>query len=154
MKQKIDRTALMCATDLLERQDQSEARLRQKLTVRKYSKEEIDDAIEKLKKYNYLDDERACSNQFEVMYKSERYSMQQILYKLITMGFERQLVESFKPEDFSDHDEIVAIKFLRSKFKTLPEDKKMLQFLSTKGFDYSTVERAIEKFKNSFEENE
>ena len=146
---KTDRTALICAVDILARQDQSETRLRQKLALRKYSEDEINDAIEKLKKYNYLNDQRACSNQFELMYQSNRYSVKQICYKLYQLGFDRQLIDSCKPEDYEEHDEATAFHLLKSKFKTIPEDKKILQFLSTKGFSYSVISIAADKFKNS-----
>ena len=146
---KIDRTALVCAVDLLARQDQSENRLRQKLTLRKYPEDEINNAIEKLKKYNYLNDQRACSNQFELMYQSNRYSVKQICYKLYQLGFDQQLIDSCKPEDYEEHDEAAALHLLKSKFKSIPEDKKILQFLSTKGFSYSVVSAAADEFKNS-----
>ena len=141
----------MCAADLLARQDHSEIRLRQKLATREYSEEEIDDAVEKLKKYNYLDDKRACANQFDLMYRSNRYSVLQICAKLFKLGFDQQLIEECKPDDCSEHDELTALKLLNAKFKTLPEDRKIQQFLATKGFDYSAISSAANKFKNNFE---
>ena len=151
MAQKINRTALMCAADLLSRQEQSEARLRQKLAMRKYPQNEIDEAINKLKQNNYLDDKSTCENQFDILYQSKRYSAQQICFKLINYGFERQLVESFIPADIDEHDREVAVKMLRSKFKTLPDDRKMYQFLSTKGFNSSVASDSIDDFKSQFE---
>ncbi len=148
--QKAEKTALIYATDLLARQDYSETRLRQKLALRKYSESEIDEAVEKLKKYNYLNDETACAYQFELMYQSNKYSVQQICAKLFKFGFETQLIEKCKPKDYEEHDERVAILMLCSKFKTLPENKKLWQFLSTKGFDYSTISAAVDEFKNNF----
>ena len=151
---KTDRTALVCATDLLERQDHSEARLHQKLKIRKYSEEDINKAIDILKKYNYLNDERACSYQFDIMYQSNRYSMRQIYAKLLNLGFKEELIDKFKPEDYEDHEEIVAIHLLKSKFKKLTEIKKMQQFLYTKGFDYSVITSVVDKFKIDIENNE
>ena len=145
---KIDKPALVCAADILARQDHSEARLRQKLSVRKYPENEIEDTIEKLKKYNYLNDERACENQFDIMYSSNKYSVRHICFKLVQLGFDEQLVKSFKPEDYEEHDIIVAENLLKSKFKTVPEDKKLWNFLSAKGFDYSIISMTINKFKN------
>ena len=118
--------------------------------MKKYPEEEIDNAIEKLKKYNYLNDERACKNQFEIMYNSKKYSVKQICYKLIQLGFDENLIESCKPEDFSEHDEIVAVKFLQTKFKSfqnVTDEKKLWIFLNGKGFDYSAISFAINKFK-------
>ena len=141
-----DRTALVCATDLLARQDHSEARLRQKLKIRKYSEEEIDEAINFLKKYNYLNDERACSYQFDIMYQSKRYSMRQICAKLLSLGFEEDLIYKCKPEDYEEHEEVTAVHLLQTRFKSPAEVKKMQQFLYTKGFDYSTISSAVDAF--------
>ena len=141
----------MYATDLLARQDHSETRLRQKLAAREYPEDEIEDTISKLKKYSYLNDERACTNQFDLMYNSNKYSVRQICAKLFQLGFDQSLIEKCKPEDCSEHDELTALKLLKSKFKTLPEDRKIQQFLATKGFDYSSISSVADKFKDSFE---
>ena len=146
-----ERTALICATDLLARQDHSETRLRQKLTVRKYPQEEINEAIAKLKKYNYLNDERACSNQFDLMYQSERYSVRQICAKLLTLGFTEELIDKCKPENCDEHEELTAVRLLKMKFKKPTDTRKMQQFLYTRGFDYSIITSAVDKFKIDFE---
>ena len=151
-KNNQDRTALVCATDLLARQDHSEARLRQKLKTRKYSEQEINDAINTLKKYNYLNDERACSYQFDIMYQSNRYSMRQIYAKLIHLGFDEQIIDKCKPDDYEEHEELTAVHLLQAKFKTVPENIKMQQFLYTKGFNYSVISSAIDQFNIMKEE--
>ena len=153
-KNEADRTALVCATDLLERQDHSEARLRQKLKVRKYAEEDINKAIDILKKYNYLNDERACSYQFDIMYQSNKYSMRQIHNKLLTLGFKEELIDKIKPEDYEEHEEAAAAHLLKTKFKKPTEIIKMQQFLYTKGFDYSIITSAVDKFKIDIENNE
>ena len=145
---KNNRTALMYATDLLARQDHSETNLRRKLVNKEYPEDEINEAIEKLKKYKYLNDQRSCENQFDLLYRSNRYSIRQICFKLTKFGFDNELIENFKPEDCDEHDKFVAERLLKSKFKSIPEDKKMWNFLSAKGFEYSTISFAINKFKN------
>ena len=149
MRQKNNRTALMCATDFLARQDHSESRLRQKLKMRDYSPEDIEDAISKLKKYNYLNDQKACSAQFDLLYSSNKFSMRQIYVKLIKLGFDSQLIESLIPSDNDEHEKLTAVNLLHSKFKTAVEDKKMWQFLATKGFESSVVYSAVDEFKSS-----
>lgn len=146
-KSLIKKTALMYASDLLSRQDQSEFRLKQKLLMKNYPADEVEDTISKLKQHNYLNDERACNNQFELMFKSKRYSVRQIQFKLMQLGFDDSLIQSCTPDDFSTHDFEVAIKFLQSKFKTLTDDKKMWSYLNTKGFDHSTIFNSINNFK-------
>ena len=151
MARRIDKPALMYAADLLKRQDYSELRLRQKLTQRNYPAEEIDDVIEKLTKYKYLNDKKMCLNQFELFYKSNKYSIRQIRIKLIKLGFNRQFIDSLIPDDVDEHENAAALKLLNSRFKILPDNKKMYQFLSAKGFDSSTIFSVIDEFKNQFE---
>ena len=58
---KEKKSALMKATDLLANQEQSSTVLRRKLLARKYDAVEVDDALEKLERYNYFDDAEATT---------------------------------------------------------------------------------------------
>ena len=61
LKQK--KSALQKATELLARQEQSLTILRRKLIQRGYDVAEVDDALAKLTRYNYLDDAETCRRQ-------------------------------------------------------------------------------------------
>jgi len=130
------KSALMKATDLLSRQEQSSAVLRRKLLARKYDAPEVDEAIAKLKKYNYLDDAEACRRQFEILYAEEKLSIRQIIAKLIQRGFDKNFIAQLIPDDAEEHERLVAEKLLAKKFSS-PEkfDRvKAWQFLSARGF--------------------
>ena len=145
---KEKKSALMKATDLLANQEQSSTVLRRKLLARKYDAAEVDDALEKLKKYNYLDDAEACRRQFENFYADGRLSVRQIVAKLIQRGFDKNFIEQLIPADSDEHDLLAAEKLLAKKFPdALKFDKtKAWQFLSTRGFDVDVVTSAIENF--------
>lgn len=145
------KTALMKATDLLARQDQSEKVLKRKLSARKYSADEIDDAIDKLKRHNYLNDEESCARQFEYFYAEGKLSVKQIYAKLIQRGFDATLIDKQMPSNVDEHERAAALRSLRQKFKSLPEDKKMWQHLAYRGFDGDAIARAVDEFKNDFE---
>ena len=142
------KTALMKATDLLARQEQSERQLRQKLSARKYSDEEIDVAVETLKARRYLDDEATCGRQFERLYSSGKLSLKQIYVKLLHWGFDAGLIERQVPAVVDEHERAAALRVLTAKFKSVPEDKKMWQYLSTRGFDGDAITSAVDAFKN------
>ena len=55
-------TALQCAVGLLARREHSEQELRQKLELREYSDESIEEAISRLHEKNYLCDERFAAS--------------------------------------------------------------------------------------------
>ena len=151
------KTALMKATDLLAYQDQSSKNLKRKLIARKYEEPEVDDAIEKLKKYNYLDDEAACTRQFEVLYNEGKLNIRQIFVKLIRRGFDENFIRKLIPEDADEHDKKIAEISLAKKFKSVNFEEldakekskfksKLWQHLATRGFETETIQFAIEKF--------
>ena len=137
----------MKATDLLANQDQSSNVLRRKLLARKYDSAEVDDAIAKLKKYNYLDDDETCRRQFENFYTDEKLSVRQIAAKLVQRGFDKDFIEQLIPDDAEEHDQLVAEKLLSKKFPNATKfDKaKAWQFLSSRGFNGDVISSAIEK---------
>ncbi|MBR4153599.1 MAG: regulatory protein RecX [Selenomonadaceae bacterium] len=145
IKQK--KTALAKATELLANQEQSSAVLKRKLLARKYDANEVDAAIDKLKQYNYLDDEEICRQQFENFYAEGKLSLRQILVKLIQRGFDKDFIEQLIPDDCEEHDLSIAEKLLAKKFTQKNFDKaKAWQFLSSRGFDGEIISAAIERF--------
>lgn len=143
------KTALEKAAELLANQEQSSKVLRRKLLVRKYDAAEVDTALDKLKKYNYLDDEDACKRQFENFYAEGKLSVRQIMAKLIQHGFDKNFIEQLIPEDSDEHDLQTAEKLLAKKFKARDEKTfraKAWQFLSARGFDGEIISSAVENF--------
>ena len=146
IKQK--KSALQKATDLLAKQGQSSTHLRRKLLARKYDAAEVDEALAKLKKYNYLDDEETCRHQFESLYSEGKMSVRQIVMKLIQQGFDKNFIEQFIPDDSDEHERLAAEKLLAKKFTRGENfDKgKAWQFLKARGFDGEIISSAVENF--------
>ena len=146
-----NKTALMKATDLLAHQDQSEKILRQKLSMKKYAADEIDDAINKLKKYHYLNDEETCTRIFENLYAEERLSVKQICVKLIQRGYDSELVKNLIPSDTYEHEYKIALKIATKKFATKQFDdnlklkQKIYQHLTSKGFESEIISTVIKE---------
>ena len=145
----------MKATDLLALQEQSSKTLRRKLLARKYDIEEVDAAIDKLQKYNYLNDEESCARQFENLYSAGKLSVRQIFAKLIQRGFDSAIIEKLIPSDTYEHEFNAATISLQKKFRPqIFEDaksaykfkSKLWQYLAAKGFDSEIISAAIEKF--------
>lgn len=149
MTSKQNKTALQKATELLANQEQSSAILRRKLLARKYSPPEVDEAIAKLQKYNYLDDEDACRRQFENFYSEGKLSVRQIAVKLLQRGFNKNFIERLIPDDVEEHELKAAEKLLAKKFPRGEIDRaKAWQFLSARGFDGEIISSAVEKFSS------
>ena len=145
----------MKATDLLAMSEQSSKNLRKKLLAKKFDENEVDEAIEKLKKYNYLNDEEFCRRKFEILYSEGKLSVRQICVKLIQRGFDSELVEKLIPADTYEHELNAATNALEKKFtkQTFDDTKdaykfknKLWQHLASKGFDSEIISSAIENF--------
>ena len=143
---KEKKTALQKATDLLANQEQSSATLRRKLQARKYDAAEVDVALDKLKKQNFLDDAESCRRQFEIFYTEGKLSVRQIVVKLIQRGFDKNFIEQLIPEDCDEHERLAAEKLLAKKFSDKFDKAKAWQFLSARGFDGEIISSAIENF--------
>ena len=146
IKQK--KSALQKATDLLANQEQSSKILRQKLLARNYDAAQVDEAIAKLEKYNYLDDAEACRRQFENFYAENKLSVRQIVAKLIQRGFDKNFIEKLIPDDADEHEQLTAEKLLEKKFTRGKnfDRAKAWQFLSARGFDGEIISSVVENF--------
>ena len=143
---KPKKTALMAAVDLLARQEQSENKLREKLTRKGYEVEEIDQAITRLVEMRYLNDADACARQFAFLYEESRSSVRQICVKLMQRGFESSLVKSCIPADTFERETAAALRVLSLKFKPSADRQKMMANLYRKGFDSSAIRAAVDRF--------
>ena len=133
---------------MLAHQEQSSKILRQKLLARNYDAAQVDEAIAKLEKYNYLDDAEACRRQFENFYAEGKLSVRQIVAKLIQRGFEKNFIEQLIPDDADEHERLAAEKLLEKKFARGKnfDRSKAWQFLSARGFDGEIISSAVENF--------
>ena len=142
IKQK--KSALAKATDLLANQEQSAAILRQKLLARKYDAAQVEEALAKLKKYNYLNDEEACRRQFENLYSEGKLSVRQIVVKLIQRGFDKDSIEQLIPDDSDEHERLTAENLLAKKFRGKSFDRaKAWQFLAARGFSGEIISATL-----------
>lgn len=133
---------------MLAHQEQSSKILQQKLLARNYDAAQVDEAIAKLEKYNYLDDAEACRRQFENFYAEGKLSVRQIVAKLIQRGFEKNFIEQLIPDDADEHERLAAEKLLEKKFARRKnfDRGKAWQFLSARGFDGEIISSAVENF--------
>ena len=147
-KQKPKPTALEKAVALLAMQEQSSAKLREKLRQRDYASEEIDAAIARLEERHYLNDEESCARQYQKLYEETAMSVRQIEQKLLTRGFPSSLVRASAPnlEDRDERELNAALRSLRSRFRAAAPMAKMKQFLYRRGFSYGTCDSATSAF--------
>ena len=147
-KQKPKPTALEKAVALLAMQEQSSAKLREKLRQRDYASEEIDTAIARLEERHYLNDEESCARQYQKLYEESGMSVRQIEQKLLSRGFPSSLIRASAPKDDGKNERELnaAIRSLRSRFRAAAPRAKMKQFLYRRGFSYGICDSATAAF--------
>lgn len=133
------------AMHLLKSMDRTEKQLREKLKDGGYPPEVIDIALDYVKGYGYIDDQRYASNYIRTYSRSK--SRKRIMYDLEARGISKEIYEEYLEDN--PEDEMVQIqKWLQKKryeretadFKT---KQKMAASLARKGFSYDNIQRAL-----------
>ena len=135
---------------VLEKSVKSEKMLRDYLKEKKYPKECIDRAVEKLKEYGYINDEVFCENYISC---NPSKSRKKIKYDLLAKGIKEELVEEMLEEFFQeDNEEInctkLAEKFMKNRLFDIDSKKKLFNHLAGKGFEYNLIVKVWEKLKD------
>ena len=140
------------AMHLLEQQERTEKQLRDKLAQNGYPTQCIDQAIDYVKFYHYVDDYRYAT--VYIRYHQEKESRQKLTQKLMMRGISREIINQALEEEFVA-DECAQIKELLRKRRFDPDNadeatrRKTAQFLMRKGFksrDIFRVMRMEEEF--------
>lgn len=140
------------AMHILEQMDRTEHQLREKLAKGEYPQECIDSAVEYVKKYRYLDDERFASSY--VRYHQEKLSRQQLSVKLSQKGVSKDIIaEALEMEYEADDGE--KIRNLLSKRRFDPDNtdrqeiNKIYQYILRRGFKSSDILKEMRVFSEN-----
>ena len=107
----------------------------------------IEDAIDYVKKFNYINDERYAENYFN--YKSKSKSICQIKMELISKGIDSGIIENLLMDDRSDEEALYNL--LKKKIKN-PEEmdenkiRKVYAYLYRKGFNTELISSALRDY--------
>lgn len=139
------------AMNLLQKKDYTEKQLRNKLLEGLYPGEIVDEAIEYVKSYNYLNDERYARDY--ITYHMSTRSRTRIIQDLTGKGISKDdlmpIIEELYAED-NGEAELDQIKTLLVKKHYDPqtsdykEKQKIMAFLMRKGYNLSDIKRAME----------
>lgn len=149
-------TCSVYALNYLSKAIKSEFQLRQYLKKYNFSEKAINNSIEKLKSYGYLNDKYYA----ELLVKdlSEKKGKNYIKNQLASRGVKKEsyehILEDLPPED--DACKSVALKWLKN--RPLPKDQKekakLYRFLSARGFAFETIKRTLSKINTTLGEDD
>ena len=149
LKNKPEASAYSYGLRLLSFHGYSEAALIQKLQRAYYEAAEIQKAIEKLKNYGFINDQKLAMSYFQKYFSSGKTGFYLIRAKLQQKGFSPEIIA--KCLDNYDHDEAVqqAEKLVQVHFAALQlQDKpKLARYLAARGFSSDIIQCVLERLR-------
>lgn len=129
---------------ILEGSFKSEKDIVRKLKLSYYPEEAINEAIEKAKKFGYINDDRYAERYINT-YK-DKYSKLKLKYKLMEKGIDKEIIENLI--DSAEINEFTMIRKLLEKkhyFETKEKDKqqKLIASVMRQGFKYQDIKDVI-----------
>ncbi len=146
------------ACSALGRRRLTEAEVRQRLS-RLYPADEIEQTIEKLQGYRFLDDEALIEDYTRDRLRHSPRSAAMIETELVRRGIDSDHFQRIFQEKFPDYEELeIAGRALSQHFRSRPTSQKekssaqgcrekVLRFLHSRGFSYEVMLEAWERYR-------
>ena len=152
-KEIVEKRAKLYAMRLLQDQDRTEKEITDKIKRAGYEPEIAQAALDYVKGFGYVDDDRYAANYIERARGSK--SGRQIRKDLIKRGISSETVAAMFEEKTDEEDEYAAIVKLLKKRRFNPEAgedlqsaqkerDKQLRYLASKGFAYGSVRHVLD----------
>ncbi len=134
------------ALHLLEQMDRTESQLRRKLKENHYPDFLIDEAVEYVKSYHYIDDLRYAQSYIRL--HMDRKNRMQLRNALLTRGVPSDLIDQAFEDEYEDNEEELIEKLLKKSGydpeQTDPkEQNKIYQSLLRKGFSPAVIRHCM-----------
>ena len=146
--------AKLRAMDILTHRDKTEKELREKLSSDGYEPKEVDAALDYVRSYGYIDDERYARSY--VSYRAEKKGRLILKSELTGRGIDPDLADRILDEQLTQVDEDAVIiacieKKLRGSYPDcLParddekEYAKLLRYLAGRGYSFDAIRRVMD----------
>ena len=150
MSAVLPKRAKLRAMNLLQKKDYTEKQLRDKLLEGMYPAEIIDDAINYVKSFKYIDDYRYARDY--ITYHMENRSRSRIIQDLLGKGLSKGVISGAMEEIYAEDEgdaEINQIRALLVKKHYEPENcdykekQKIMAFLLRKGYSMSLIRKVM-----------
>jgi regulatory protein len=150
----LSKRAKLRAMNLLQKKDYTEKQLRDKLTEGLYSQELMDEAIDYVKSFKYLDDERFARDY--ITYHMTMRSRNRIVQDLVQKGIDKDLLMPILDEIYeeagSESGEDVELEQIQKllikkhydKGMDYKDKQKIMAFLMRRGYSMDKIRRAME----------
>lgn len=123
----------------------TEKQLRDYLKKKEYNPATIDNVIDKLKEYDYLNDEN-FAKAFILTY-SKKYGKLKLKSQLKMKGIKDSIIDSILEDVQSDSIDLVAKKYMKNKDVTYENLQKLMRFLYSRGYEFDDINSCVNRLK-------
>ena len=138
------------ALKVIEFKDRTEKELRQKLTEKGYDEITIEDEIEFLKNYGFINDSRYAERFVLDAVNLKKWGKARIKSELIRKGVEREVIDNAIEEAFDEIDDDrlfseMQKRFGNSDFSNMKERTRIFNFYMRRGFSPDEIKGAMNR---------
>ena len=158
---EVQQEAFDQAMRLIKGRMQSERELRTKLRRREYGDAAIDTVLENLKRLGYVNDEKLALDRAAQQAKVKKVGRRRAIQELSKSGINRDTAERAAARAYEGVDpRAAALEVARkkastlSRFDALTARRRLVGFLQRRGFDYETIQYALERALGQSEQSE
>lgn len=148
----IKKRAFVRLMHIIESTFKSENDIVKKMRASYYPEEAIAEAVEKAKKFGYIDDDRYAERYINI-YK-DKYSRVKLRYKLMERGIDRDVIDAHLSEIRIDEKSMI-LKLLEKKHygDTDEKDQKIIASVMRLGFRYQDIRDAAKAFSRGHDDS-
>ena len=141
------------ALRLIEFRDRTEKELCEKLVGKGYDENQIEDTVEFLKNYGYIDDKRYASHFISDAINLKKWGKIRIRSELLRKGIDREIVDFAIEDAFSQIDDDRVLLQMQSRFKdadfsNMKERNRIFGFFIRRGFTPDEIKDAMNKMSS------
>ena len=123
----------------------TEKQLRDYLKKKDYNPTTIDYVIDKLKEYDYLNDENFAKAY--ILTYSKKYGKLKLKSQLKMKGIKDSIIDSLLEDVQSDSIDLVAKKYMKNKDLTYENLQKLMRFLYSRGYEFDDINSCVNRLK-------
>lgn len=150
MRKVLPKRAKLRSMNLLQSKEYTEKQLRDKLLQGGYPEQIADEAVEYVKSYHYIDDDRYAETYIE--YQMDKRSKQRIIQDLLKKGISRECIENQwqKVEALGitiDEEKMISELLVKKNYcekdADIKEKRRIYGFLMRKGFSAEKIRKVL-----------
>lgn len=149
MDQKMKKSPLQYALDLITMRDRTKNEISKKMAEKGYLSEEITKTIDWLKDKQFIDDEKFTEHYIKNQLSIGRSGRYKIYFKLIRLGIAPELAKKYLDQDDPDSEyervKELAESWLLKKSTVEKKYEKLGRFLIGRGFNIDTVKKVLDE---------